>query len=54
MNTGAVIRPACSSTNPGIQGSRARPDKDHLPRGDADPQDLMSTLRGCFGAIMEC
>lgn len=54
MNTGALIRPACSSTNPGIQGAAlSLPPEDHLPQGDTDPQDLMSTLRGCFGAIME-
>lgn len=54
MNTGALIRPACSSTNPGIQGAAlSLPPEDHLPQGDTDPQDLMSTPRGCFGAIME-
>lgn len=33
MNTGALIRPACSSTNPGIQRVALPLPKDHLPRG---------------------
>lgn len=52
-NTGALIRPACSSTNPGIQGAVLPLPKDHLPRGDTDPVDLMSTPRGCLGAMVE-
>lgn len=53
-NTGALIRPACSSANPGIQGAALTlPHKDHLPRGDTDPADLMSTPKRCLGAIME-
>lgn len=52
-NTGALIRPACSSTNPGIQGAVLPLPKDHLPWGDTDPVDLMSTQRGCLGAMVE-
>lgn len=51
--TGALIRPACSSTNPGIQGAMLPLPNDHLPRGDTDPVDLMSTPRGCLGAMVE-
>lgn len=56
-NTGALIRPACSSANPGIQGATTpptpQPPKDHLPGGDTDPVDLMSTPKRCLGAFME-
>lgn len=51
--TGALIRPACSSTNPGIQGAVLPLPNNHLPQGDTDPVDLMSTPRGCLGAIVE-
>lgn len=52
MNTGVLIRPACSSTNPGIWGTVLPLPKDQLPQGDTDPMDVMSTLRGCLGVIV--
>ncbi|KAK2891925.1 hypothetical protein Q8A73_017590 [Channa argus] len=52
-NTGALIRLACSSTNPGILGAVLPLPKDQLPQGDTDPMDLMSTPRGCLGAMVE-
>lgn len=52
-NTGALIRPACPSANPGIQGAVLTLPKDHLPRGETDPVDPVSTLRRCLGAMLE-
>lgn len=45
-NTGVLIRPACSSTNPGIRGAALPLPEDQVPRGDTDLMDLVSTPRG--------